>query len=187
MLSKFSVLGIDGSRWRVRVVERWAFAFLVIVAVRLIIVVAFLALFFGRAFRSIFLQALVFWEKVNENWPAILGGVASVRPLEWYNMTIGVVILSALVSVFVYAVRPLAPLSLMLGNWANEADLHRGNLWALERRLRAALILYGHAAQCERALSARGWVQVSLTNSACLLLQAEREILRAWKGLDRLA
>ncbi|MDH6434743.1 hypothetical protein M2158_003220 [Streptomyces sp. SAI-144] len=113
--------------------------------------------------------------------PKIVGDAAEVRFIEWYRLAAVLCLLFMLILACVYAARPLLPLNLVLGNRDAEANFHRGSLYALERRMRAALILYGHAARCARALMARGWVRDSLTNSARFLPQAEREILRAWK------
>lgn len=181
VLADFSALGIEYSRWRVRVAERWAFAFLVVSVVRLMFGIGFICFWYNQGFTAFFQMLLDLARKVDVKIPELASGASKVHPLDWYRLAVGLVIISMLILMCVYVAKPFLPLNLALGNRAAEAKLHQGSLYALERRTRAALILYGHAAQCARALSARGWVRDSLANSALFLPQAEREILRAWK------
>ncbi|MDX2545871.1 hypothetical protein ACOT81_38060 [Streptomyces sp. WI04-05B] len=130
---------------------------------------------------DVFKEIYIIPRKVSEKWPGALSGAAKLHPLEWYNMTTVTLVLCMVPVLLFYAIKPLLLLNLLLGRWAKEAELHRGSLFVLERRLRAALILYGHAAKCLRALEARGWVRDSLTNSSRILSGAEREIFQSWK------
>lgn len=181
VLSSFAVLGVENSRWRARVGERWAFSFMVTSVVRFLALIGFFFFWFNTGFLFTAQGLLDLARKVKVEIPKIVGDAAEVRFIEWYRLAAVLCLLFMLILACVYAARPLLPLNLVLGNRDAEANFHRGSLYALERRMRAALILYGHAARCARALMARGWVRDSLTNSARFLPQAEREILRAWK------
>ncbi|MGW3012040.1 hypothetical protein ACWC9R_24875 [Streptomyces sp. NPDC001219] len=108
--------------------------------------------------------------------------VAGASILNWYNFITGLALLLLLLFSLYYPFRPLRALSLTAsGDRGSVVAMHEGTLIRLERRSRAALILYGHAAQCGSSLMLRGWVRESMRNSACGLAQAEREIRRAWK------
>ncbi|GHF25892.1 hypothetical protein GCM10017776_50450 [Streptomyces griseoluteus] len=117
----------------------------------------------------------------NEGFGGARQRVQEVSFSEWYNLVAGSSVLLFLMFAIVYAARPMAVLGLMLADRNTEANMHKVSLFVLERRLRAALILYGHAAQCGRSLSARGLLRDSMANSAREISQAERLVLRAWK------
>ncbi|MFJ9869647.1 hypothetical protein [Streptomyces sp. NPDC101165] len=161
--------------------ERWAFAFMSVFAARLVIFFAFFSFGvihgYGFAFRNLFM----FGESV---YRAVEGGVVERGwggVTVWYECAVLLVGAWLLVMAAIYIVRPLKPLTALVGDGTSESAVHRGTLRQIERQSRAVLVLYSHAAKCGRALSARGWVRDSLSRSACVMPLAESEIRQAWK------
>ncbi|MFJ8799996.1 hypothetical protein [Streptomyces sp. NPDC102487] len=183
VLASFSVLGVEESRQRVRVAERWAFSFMVVVMVRLSFIVALYLFFSAGGFKAVRLVVVDMAKGIGVKAPIFVHDVSKADPLEWYRSILALLFLAALILLCVYAVKPLSPLRLVVGKQVDEADLHRRGLFSLERRGRAALILYGHAAGCARAILARGWVRDCLTSQARSLPRVEREVLHAWKSV----
>lgn len=181
ILAEISDAGIAQPERRIRIAERWAFSFLVVGTLRLLIAAALILYGFGPGYQPILRGYYEAVTGFNEGFGHARRRVQGISFSEWYNLVAGSFVLLFLMLAVVYAARPMAVLGLMLADRNTEVKLHKGSLFLLERRLRAALILYGHAAQCGRSLSARGLVRESMANSAREISQAERLVLRAWK------
>ncbi|XVV35443.1 hypothetical protein ACQPXT_16325 [Streptomyces sp. CA-100214] len=180
ILAEISALGIVQSRRRVRTAERWAFAFMLVGIIRLSAAAAFIVYGFGPG-NAIFREWFESGRRFDELKDGMVRRVAGVSVLEWYNSVTGLLVLVLFVLAAFYGFRPFVVLNSMLGSRSKEAELHRGSLYILERRSRRALMLYGHAAKCGRALLASGWVRESMANSLCSMPHIERAVLRSWK------
>jgi hypothetical protein len=181
ILSEISVLGIGQSRRRIRTAERWAFAFMIVGVLRLSAAAAFIWYGFGPGYGPIFQDWFEAGRAANESIHVAMARMARADLADWYKPASGMLLIALFALACVYAFRPFTVLNSMLGNRSTEAEFHRGSLYAIERRSRSALVLYGHAAKCGRALSASGWVRESMANSLCSMPQAERVVLRSWK------
>lgn len=174
-------LGVEGQRWRKRIIERWAFALVSVLMARFLVLVAFFTFGFIYGYGFIFRALYRFFEAQGGNLHLLEAEGARAGFKSWYDAVVAVVVLLMVYVVVFYAVMPLKVLIALGGDETRQAKLHRESLRQLERRSRAALMLYAQAAQCGHALAVSGWVRSSLARNACVMPLVESEIRQAWK------
>ncbi|MGM9386295.1 hypothetical protein [Streptomyces antibioticus] len=171
-----------GRLQRKRIAKRWAFSYTYIAPVRVISYISLLVCTFTGVLGFAFQNLFDFGVTVYEDLGKAPGRISSASAEEYWG---GIVVVGMLYAVYLgtrYLIAPVWLRPTFRPPFENYYK-HKGTLTQIERRTRAALILYRHASLCGRATLCRGMVKTSMAHQAKLAAPAEREIMRAWKSI----